>query len=138
MPLRRASVPHLEVARGALAAGLATFLPARYPSAWEGPRGALIAAAAGCLHLPPRINLERMGTVGLIQLRSEAEGNIAEYATQVLLEVLLKSQPGARIKELGREGAAEEVAQGVVFLASPAASFVNGEVSGVNGGMYFH
>ena len=64
---------------------------------------ALIAAAAGCLHLPPRINLERMGTVGLIQLRSEAKGNIAEYATQVLLEVLLKSQPGARIKELGRE-----------------------------------
>jgi 3-oxoacyl-[acyl-carrier protein] reductase len=39
---------------------------------------------------------------------------------------------------LGREGAAEEVAQVVLFLASPAASFVNGEVSGVNGGMYFH
>jgi 3-oxoacyl-[acyl-carrier protein] reductase len=39
---------------------------------------------------------------------------------------------------LGREGAAEEVARAVVFLASPAASFVNGEVTGVNGGMYFH
>jgi 3-oxoacyl-[acyl-carrier protein] reductase len=39
---------------------------------------------------------------------------------------------------LGREGTAEEVAHAVAFLASPAASFVNGEISGVNGGMYFH
>jgi 3-oxoacyl-[acyl-carrier protein] reductase len=39
---------------------------------------------------------------------------------------------------LGREGTAEEVARAVAFLASPAASFVNGEISGVNGGMYFH
>ena len=64
----------------------------------------LIAAAAGCFHLfPPRINLEPLGTIGLVQFRSEARGKIAEYATQVFLEVLLKSQPGARIKELGRE-----------------------------------
>jgi 3-oxoacyl-[acyl-carrier protein] reductase len=39
---------------------------------------------------------------------------------------------------LGREGTAEEVAHAVAFLASPAASFVNGEISGINGGMYFH
>jgi 3-oxoacyl-[acyl-carrier protein] reductase len=39
---------------------------------------------------------------------------------------------------LGREGTAEEVAHAVAFLASPAASFVNGEIAGVNGGMYFH
>ncbi|MDP2915104.1 MAG: hypothetical protein Q8O91_06595 [Candidatus Aminicenantes bacterium] len=65
---------------------------------------ALIAATAGCFHMfPPRVNLDRFGTIGLIQLRSEAKGNIAEYATQVFLEVLVKSQPGARIKELGRE-----------------------------------
>jgi len=63
----------------------------------------LIAAAAGCIHLPPRFNLEPMGTIGLIEFRSEAKGNIAAYATQVFLEILLRSQPGARIKELGRE-----------------------------------
>jgi len=64
----------------------------------------LIAAAGGCFHLfPPRIALEPLGTIGLVQFRSEAKGKIAEYATQVFLEVLLKSQPGARIKELGRE-----------------------------------
>ena len=39
---------------------------------------------------------------------------------------------------LGREGQADEVAQAVVFLASPAASFVSGEISGINGGMWFH
>ena len=64
----------------------------------------LVAAAAGCSHVfPPRINLEPMGTIGLVQFRSEAKGNIAAYATQVFLEILLKSQPGARIKELGPE-----------------------------------
>jgi 3-oxoacyl-[acyl-carrier protein] reductase len=38
----------------------------------------------------------------------------------------------------GREGTAEEVAYVVAFLASPAASFVNGEIAGINGGMWFH
>lgn len=65
---------------------------------------ALMASAAGCFHLfPPRVNLERMGVVGLVEFRSDAQGNIASYATRIFLEVLLKSQPGARIKELGRE-----------------------------------
>jgi len=65
---------------------------------------AALAASAGCARLfPPRINLERMGTIGLVEFRSEAKGEIASYATRIFLEVLLKSQPGARIKELGRE-----------------------------------
>lgn len=65
---------------------------------------ALIAAALGCFRRnPPRVNLDRFGTIGLVQFRSEAKGNIAEYATRIFIEVLVKSQPGARIKELGRE-----------------------------------
>ena len=65
---------------------------------------ALIATALGCFYrYSPRINLNRFGTIGLVQFHSEAKGNIAEYATRIFIEVLVKSQPGARIKELGRE-----------------------------------
>ncbi len=39
---------------------------------------------------------------------------------------------------LGREGTADEIGPAAVFLASPAASFISGEVLGINGAMWFH
>lgn len=41
----------------------------------------------------------------------------------------------AKTIPLGREGMAEEVAEAVVFLASPAANYIVGEVIEVNGGL---
>jgi hypothetical protein len=64
---------------------------------------AALFLAAGCALRPPRVNLEPLGTVGLVGFRTTAKGTIAAYATQVFLEVLTKSQPGVRVKELGPE-----------------------------------
>lgn len=62
--------------------------------------GLLIVSAAGCL-FGPRIHLERLGVIGYVGFDSRTKGNISDYASQVFLEYLLRSQPGARIKELG-------------------------------------
>ena len=61
----------------------------------------LAAFAAGCFLGPARVNLERIGTIGFIGFQSDARGNIADYTGQVFLEVMIRSQPRARIKELG-------------------------------------
>jgi hypothetical protein len=61
----------------------------------------LAAFAAGCFLGPARVNLERLGTIGFVGFSSGARGNISDYAGQVFLEILIRSQPRARIKELG-------------------------------------
>lgn len=61
----------------------------------------VMTVLAGCALRPPRVSLEPLGTVGLIGVRTEAEGTIADYSTQVFLEILTESQPGVRLKDLG-------------------------------------
>ena len=61
----------------------------------------LTVFSSGCFLFSPRLNLERLGTIGFIGFDSRTRGNISDYAGQVFLEVLLRSQPRARIKELG-------------------------------------
>jgi 3-oxoacyl-[acyl-carrier protein] reductase len=71
-----------------------------------------------------------------ITVNSVAPGVIANRFHEVhtspeAMEGLLKNVP------LGRAGTNEDVAGAVAFLASPAASYISGEVIHVNGGLYF-
>jgi NAD(P)-dependent dehydrogenase (short-subunit alcohol dehydrogenase family) len=55
---------------------------------------------------------------------------------------MLKDVPDAALDQvkamtpMGRLGKPEEIADAIVFLASPRASFITGQVLAVNGGMY--
>jgi hypothetical protein len=53
--------------------------------------------------VPPRIDLGGYDAVGLVTFTSNAEGNLAEYATQKFLQMVTESQPEARFIELGEE-----------------------------------
>lgn len=69
-----------------------------------------------------------------ITVNAVAPGYIDTEMTRALAEkareTLVQQIP------LGRTGTAREVADAVVFLASPAASYITGQVLHVNGGMY--
>ena len=51
--------------------------------------------------IPPRIDLKPYGTLGLIQLESNAKGNLAEYTSLRLLRAVQEAQPGTPVIELG-------------------------------------
>jgi len=63
----------------------------------------LIFGCGSKVMVPPRIDLGEYGSVGLVNFTSNAEGNLAEYATQKFLEIVSESQPGARFIELGNQ-----------------------------------
>jgi 3-oxoacyl-[acyl-carrier protein] reductase len=71
-----------------------------------------------------------------VTINSVAPGVIANHFHEVhtppeMMANMVKTIP------LGRAGTNEEVAGVVAFLASPAASYITGEVIHVNGGLYF-
>jgi NAD(P)-dependent dehydrogenase (short-subunit alcohol dehydrogenase family) len=98
---------------------------------------AFAAAKAGVAHLTRAMALE-LGPVG-ISVNAVAPGSVLTEATQRLFyaddgmfhahaERLMRHVP------LGRPGTAAEIAQAVLFLASPASSYVQGHVLTVDGG----
>ena len=65
---------------------------------------AVLLLILGCgpkVMVPPEIDLNEYGNVGLIDFSSEAKGNLGEFVTQKFLEEVSSSQKGARIMELG-------------------------------------
>jgi 3-oxoacyl-[acyl-carrier protein] reductase len=90
------------------------------------------AAKAGMLGFSKSLARE-VGSRG-ITVNSVAPGFITTDMTHELPEAqhaaMLQSIP------LGRAGLPEDVANAVVFLASPAAGYITGETLHVNGGMY--
>ena len=92
------------------------------------------AAKAGVAGMTRALARE-LGSRG-ITVNCVAPGFIATDMTEVLPEAqktaLLSQSP------LGRLGAVQEVADAVVFLASPAAGYITGSELHVNGGMYMN
>jgi NAD(P)-dependent dehydrogenase (short-subunit alcohol dehydrogenase family) len=69
-----------------------------------------------------------------IRVNAVAPGWIATPLTQALQDDPERSAPILSRTPMGRWGAPEEVAGGIVFLASPAARFVTGAILAIDGG----
>jgi 3-oxoacyl-[acyl-carrier protein] reductase len=90
------------------------------------------AAKAGIIAFSKSIARE-IGSRG-ITVNVVAPGLIDTDMTRSLPEEQRKALLGQIA--LGRLGAADDIAQAVLFLASPAAAYITGETLHVNGGMY--
>lgn len=69
-----------------------------------------------------------------IRVNAVAPGWIATSLTQALQDDPLRAEPILSRTPLKRWGKAEEIAQAVAFLCSPAASFITGTILPVDGG----
>jgi acetoacetyl-CoA reductase/3-oxoacyl-[acyl-carrier protein] reductase len=72
----------------------------------------------------PRVRVNAVAP-GLIETEMTAAERASESATAKLQQIPAR-----------RWGSPEEVASTIVFLASPAAAYITGQVIGVNGGLY--
>ncbi len=99
-----------------------------------GPGAAAYAAAKGGLITYTKALAKELAPQG-IRVNAVAPGVIAtryheRYSPPDLLQRMISTIP------LGRAGTAAEVAEVIVFLASPGARYITGETVEVNGGMW--
>ncbi len=63
----------------------------------------LSGCASPLIAVAPRVNLGMYERIGMIELVSSADGDLAQRATQKLMHAIQSAQPGVRILELGDE-----------------------------------
>lgn len=95
------------------------------------------AAKAGVAHLTRSMALE-LGPQGILT-NAIAPGSIMSHGTRALFygaDGSFASRTGEFLRHvpLGRPGTPEEIAEAVLFLVSPAADYINGQVLAVDGG----
>ena len=96
-----------------------------------------VAAKAGMIHLTRSMALE-LGPQGVCA-NAIAPGSIMTELTAKLFygedgKMAGRTEEFMKHIPLGRPGRPEEIAEAVLFLASPAASYINGQILAVDGG----
>ena len=100
-------------------------------------QSAFVAAKAGMIHLTRSMALE-LGPLG-VGVNAIAPGSIMSEGTRALFygadgKFAARTEEFMRHVPLGRPGSAEEIAEAVLFLSSPHARYITGQVLAVDGG----